>query len=994
MDQERERIQADLRGLLDGEVRCDDLFVELYSVDASIYELRPLGVVRPLHLADVVACVRYAAENGISLHARGAGSGLAGESLGRGLIVDFSHAMRRILATDEQTVRVQPGVVCALLNQHLAGRGRMYGPDPANASVTTVGGMVARDAAGSHRGRYGSARDTVVSLQVVLADGSIIEAGEHTLQQASPAGAQGSRRDILIRQLASVLRRESGTIQRHWPRAPINGAGYGLPGVLSDQRLKLARLLAGSEGTLGLITEATLRTEPRPACIGAALLFFDRLESAARGAQEVAQLDATACELMDRRLLTIAREMDRRYESLIPPGAEAMLLVEFQGSDQDQVRRRLHDLVGLLQRRKRLALDQRLALEAEEVALFWGLPRRVVHGLYRLRGASRALPFVEDVAVPPAVLPEFLVQLQNVLKTHEVTASLLAHAAIGQLQLRPFLDLGDPRAGQTMQALATDLYEKVLDAGGTISGQNADGLSRTWFLPKQYGPVYRVFRQVKEVFDPQNILNPEKIVAHRPQQVGQNLRRVWAPVNSDLQQPAGDEAREQTPVTTIGSLQLGGTGEPITLTARNCNGCALCRTQLPDARMCPIFRYGPREEATPRAKATLMRAVLTGRLDPAALATDEMKRLADLCVHCHQCRLECPAGVDVARLMAECKGQYVAINGLPPTTWFFARIDRVAWWGCLLHPLSNWAIQNRQARWVIERTLGVAQGRKLPRFARRSFTRLAHRRKLHRPTRRGDRKVLLFVDVYANWFDLQLAEALVAILQHNGISVYVPMGQMQSGMAAVSIGAIGVARKLALHNVRLLAEAVRQGYEIVTPEPAAALCLSREYPHLVDEEDCRLVAQHTSEACDYLWRLHQAGNLDLNLKPLSFQVGYHQPCHSRALEMGTPGYQLLRLIPGLVVRLLDAGCSGMAGTYGLQRANYRSSLRAGWKLISHLRDPAIQAGATECSSCKMQMEQGNTKPTIHPLKILALSYGLMPEISRLLTTRGQELVVT
>jgi Fe-S oxidoreductase len=344
--------------------------------------------------------------------------------------------------------------------------------------------------------------------------------------------------------------------------------------------------------------------------------------------------------------------------------------------------------------------------------------------------------------------------------------------------------------------------------------------------------------------------------------------------------------------------------------------------------------------------------------------------------------------------MIECKAQYVTTNGLTPTDWMMARIDLLSKWAGRLSPLANWAIGNPQMRWLLERATGIAQGRKLPRVASSSFLRRAARRHLTRTSRDQRRKVLYFVDIYANWFDVQLAEALVAILEHNGVSVYVHPRQLAAGMPMIALGNVDKARQVATRNVGLLAEAVRQGYAIVASEPAAALCLSHEYLNLLDDEDARLVAEHTSEACSYIWKMHQSGKLKLDLSPISVTVGYHQPCHIRALQGASAGDSLLRLIPGLSVLRVNRGCSGMAGTFGLKRENYRSSLRAGWGLISGLRDPTIQAGTTECSACKMQMEQGTSKPTIHPLKLLALSYGLLPDGERLLTTMGEDLYVT
>jgi Fe-S oxidoreductase len=323
-----------------------------------------------------------------------------------------------------------------------------------------------------------------------------------------------------------------------------------------------------------------------------------------------------------------------------------------------------------------------------------------------------------------------------------------------------------------------------------------------------------------------------------------------------------------------------------------------------------------------------------------------------------------------------------------------SRVDRLSWLGSLTAPLSNWGITNGLTRWLMEKTMGVARGRKLPRFSGRNFLRAASRRRLTRPTRRDVSKVLYFVDTYANYHDPQLAEALVAVLEHNAVAVYVHPGQQSSGMPMIALGALAAARKLAQHNVALLAESIRQGYHVVASEPSAALALTHEYPALLDDDDAQLVAANTSEACTYLWRLHQQGKLQLDLRPVNAVIGYHQPCHVKALQVGTPGENLLRLIPGLTVNRTENSCSGMAGTFGLKREHYRASLRAGRALISSLRNARLQAGTTECSACKIQMEQGAGKPTLHPVKLLALAYGLMPEVAELLSAQVEELVVT
>lgn len=990
LDQQRKRIEDDLRGLIAGDVCFDDVFRQLYASDGSIYEIRPLGVVRPRSAPDVVACVQYAAEKHIPIHARGAGTGVAGESLGPGLAVDFSKYLRRVVHADGETVRVQPGVVHERLNAHLRPLGRIFGPDPAAANVTTMGSVIAIDAVGSRWLKYGSARRHVLGLQVVLADGELLQFGREPLTEGTSRDAHPRKRE-LINRLARLLRAHADLIRENQPKCPLNRCGYNLTDVLADGHLDLARLLVGSEGTLALITEARLATQPLPRHRGVALLLFDSLEKASRAVLDILPFRPSACDLMDRRHLSLAREAEVRFDLLIPTETEAVLLVEHEGDDPLEVFDRVQRLVGRIWHQKRLAFGARQAFDPEETELFWSLASKVAPAVGRMKGPSRPVPVVEDVAVPPESLPDFLVRMQNVLKHHHVTASLFCHAGQGQLHLEPFLDLADAADVRRMRDLAEELYQEVFDVGGTISGEHACGLSRTAFIRRQVGPLYEVFRQVKRIFDPTGTLNPGKIVGDDPDLLTRNLRppMITLPPPAETQTPDA----ENPGLRDLTELQLNWDPSRVFDATADCNHCGDCRSQAANMRMCPLFRVAPAEEASPRAKANLIRGVLTGEMELGILTGSEFKAVADLCVHCHMCRLECPAGVDVPKLMRESKAACVAAHGLRPADWMMTRLDALSALGSVVSPLANWALGNRQMRWLMEKTLGIAQGRKLPRVASRSFLRRAARRGLTRPTGHSGRKVLYFVDVYANYHDPQLAEALVAVLERNGVAVYVHPGQKQAGMPSIARGALDHARQLAHDNVAVLAEAVRQGYHVVASEPAAALCLVREYPDLIDD-DAQLVAEHSSEACSYLWKMHTMGKLQLDLKPIDATLGYHMPCHLKALQVGSPGENLLRLIPALSVQHIEQGCSGMAGTFGITRTTYRSSLRAGRRLISRLRDPGIQAGVTECSACKMQMEQGTTKPTIHPIKLLALAYGLMPEIAGLLTTPGEELIVT
>lgn len=989
MDQERSRIAADLNGLLDGEVRCDDLFLQMYSSDASIHEIRPLGIVRPRHVGDVANTINYARENGLTVHSRGSGSNVIGGCLGKGLVLDFSYDMRRISVEADGTFVVQPGAVLSSVNRELKRKGFVFGPDPATRSVATMGGVLALNLTGSHWARFGSPREKVLSLELVLASGQVIE-----LDTGTFAGGQSATPDPVVAGLRSrvesILAEWQKPLEEVRPKTLINQAGYNLYDLRHDGRLDLTRLVVGSEGTLGVITKARLRAEPLPQHRGVALLSFDRLDAAARAAVEINSLDVSACDLLDRRLLVLARETNPQLVKLVPPAAEAMLLVEYQTESDAQLREKLENLAYRIVRRRKLAFDVRLTTQEDERNLFWRLTRRVTPTLYRLRGNRRAIPFVEDIAVTPAKLPEFLQAAHQILNRHEVTASIFSHTPQGLIQLHPFLDLSSAADAQILERLSRDLFAKALEFGGTASGSFGDGRTRTWHLRKQYGSAYQALVEVKQAFDPDQRLNPGIIVGEGSESPIANLRRLTPVVAAAGESPA-EPAGTALPVLTP---QLAWSVSEMSNTTRNCNGCGRCRTAGDDQRMCPIFRIGPREEASPRAKANLMRSVLTGQLAVESLATDEFKAIADLCVNCHQCRLECPAGVDIPKLMVEAKAQYVTVNGLSVSDWIVARLDVLYEIAGRLPRLTNLMIRSRLARLLLDRLLGIAQGRKLPRLSPMSFLRWSQRNKLNRGSRQRARKVAIFADAFVNWNDLELGQALVKVLQHNGIDVVVPPEQLVSGMSLISDGVLGRARKLAARNVEILAEYVRQGFQIVTTEPSAALALKHEYLNLLDDDDARLVANHTFEATHYLWELHQTGQLELDFRPVNQTVGYHLPCHQRALNVGSPGVSLLRLVPGLQVELVEKGCSGMCGTFGLKRRNYIRSLRTGLPLINAMRSPAFVAGATECSTCKIQMEQGTNKPTIHPLKILALAYGLMPQLGDLFQRRNEELTVS
>ncbi len=1009
MDERRARIYDDLRGAVNGELYFEPLDRAPYAHDASLYEIDPIGVVVPRSEDDVVTVARYAAENGIPIHPRGAGTDTGGGSLGAGLVIDLSRHLRRIISTGPDHVIVEAGVVPDLLNAQLAHLGRRLEPIVQASDVSTIGGLIAVDAAGGRSMRYGLTGDQVDWLRVVLAGGEVAELGHERWPsfEAEPVDLK----DLIVRKLHTLFRRGGERLRRARSALPRDRAGYALARSADEWGIHLGRLVAGSEGTLALVTRARLRTVPLPAAQAVVLLPFRRLSEAVAFVPDL--LDASglpsSCDLLDRRSLHLARDAESLFRNAIDEPAESVLVVEFEGNDPDEVSEKARVAGDRAGRTGQLASRRSTHFKRADCERLLGWRRVVESLLMRFRSASRPVAVFDDAAVAPERLVGVLHKLQAMLQQENVNWTLDAYAGEGRIRLRPFLDLSSPRDRERLEPMAAQVYAIVLDAGGTISSSHACGLLRTQFLRSQYGELVQMFREIKDAFDPMGQLNPGKVIGDDPHLMIRDLRAL-TPVGSPSEEaprsatsnsvagraepPSSDRHTEtaslafEEPSVTDPPVAPSATSIrpaliwpelPMLEVASACHGCGACRTLDPGLRMCPSFRALRDEAASPRAQANLVRQVATGAVDARLWGTDEMKAHADLCIHCKLCRSECPSGVDVSSLMMEAKAAYVEQHGLPPSDWIFSRLELWARLGTRFPILTNFLLTRRWSRALLERVLGVSRHRVLPRVRRTSFTRRAARMGLHqpRPQQPGPR-VVYFVDVFANYYDQELAEAVVAVLRHAEVNVFVPSQQRSSGMASLVVGDIDHAREQALANLRVLANAVRDGYTVVCSEPTAALMLRDEYVKLTEDLDAELVAANTLDLGQYLLGLSARGQLPMPHEPLHARVGYHQPCHLRALDVGTPGLELLRRVPELDVEFIDRGCSGMGGTYGLAHNRFRNSLRAGRGLMRRFRDDDIDIGATECGACRIQMEQGSPKRTLHPMKLLSLSYGLNP----------------
>ena len=1006
------RLRDDLQGLIEGEVRCDEVTQQLYATDASILQSRPVCVVCPRNTEDVIAVVRYAAESGIPLHPRGAGTSLTGESLGEGIVVVFSRYMRQIVHRGDDFVTVQPGLLRRRLNGIIGqSQRRIFGPLAGHVSSTSLGSILARNGAGQHYLRYGLPSDHLMSLTVVLANGELLTLDRQSLIR--PLQGSGSvalaqeiaygKEYIYAGKVAHLLENRSNEqLVESANRIPVNRAGYADHAVLQGNDTKLvdlARLFTGSEGTLGLIVEATLKTVSLPQRKSAAAFFFNSLSKAVEAVAAVLPLRPVLCELIDRRRLNMVRDWDARYRPLIPADAEAALLVELDAGtlenpmSTDECRNRLKQLIHLVQT-KQLCYHALWVNTEQDFELFDQVIHRSELVLGRMYHPFHSIPLFDDVAVPLDNMNTVVGELLTVLQRHKITASLSGHAGQGHLRIHPILDLTQSDLATTLQPLTESVYSAILRNGGSISSEWGTGLLKPHFLPQQFPHLFSLFRDIKEAFDPQYLMNPGRIIpqeSHWTASLRHGLeKRGHTPPNP--QRSGGNQLTKQNPLqdaTPPSQVEIQLKWEPsyVFESAYQCNGCGECFRFDRQSRICPLSRGTATIEFTPRSKADLIRGILERDIELEELTSERAKEIAGTCFQCRMCDIECPLKIDINLLAFRSKAAYAAAHGLLLDDLLISRIDSLLHWLTPFSGFVNAAMRNRVIRWFLEKTVRLPQRRGIPVLAYRPYLqriRWSPWRHCLLPEQTDKERVAFFVDTFANHFDPQLAELAVQILEHNGCSVHVPIRQRSSGLQSFAVGHASRAEQIAQHNITQLSELIRQGYKIITLEPSSVSCLTKDYQYLMEYKESELTTENVFDICTFLWRRHQRGKFRDEFQPIPHRIGYHAPCRGLALSASlatdaTPAENLLRLIPDLDVQRVEQGCCGMAGLWGMQQKNYRHSLHIGIPLFRALRRPEMDFGVSECNACCVQMTHGTRKQAVHPIRLLAVAYGFLPD---------------
>jgi FAD/FMN-containing dehydrogenase/Fe-S oxidoreductase len=963
---ERRRLDADagdstlaarLRREIEGEVLFGAFDRGRYSTDASFYQIEPQGVVVPRTDADVQAALAIAREQGVPVTARGGGTSQAGQTVGAGLIIDYSKHLARVVELDAEarTVWVEPGLVLDRLNRHLKPHGLFYPVDISTGSRATLGGMAANNACGARSIRYGIMVDNLLEIDALLADGEAVRFAEMP-GNLEPAGAS-ARYVELVQTVRALAEREADAIARSFPKVQRRVGGYNLDRVRTAGH-NMAALLVGSEGTLALFRRLKLRLQPLPRHRVLGVCHFPTFHQAMASTKAIVELGPSAVELVDRTILELGRQIPA-YRFLIDrfvQGApDALLLVEFAGDEADAQRAQLRRLSELM---ADLGFADAVveAIDPAAQARIWDVRKAGLNIVMSMKGAGKPVSFIEDCAVPLEHLADYTRRLTEIFEKHGTTGTWYAHASVGCLHVRPILNLKQDKDVAAMRAIAEEAFAMVRAYRGAHSGEHGDGLVRSEFHAAMFGDrLVRAFAEVKTAFDPDGVLNPGKIVG--------------APRMDDRALFRYPPSYRAMPLET--ALDWSAWGGFLGA-AEMCNNNGACRKAEPEV-MCPSYRVSGDERHVTRGRANTLRLALSGQLGPDALISDAMAATLDLCVACKACRRECPTGVDMARMKIEVMHQ-------------MRRTRRLALRDRLIAYLPRYAPHASRARFLLhlrdrlpgaaalgERMLRLSAARPLPRWHPRPY----------RPRSNGfepggdGRDVVLFADTFTAWFEPDNARAAVAVLEAAGFRVHAPAARagrpLCCGRTFLSAGLVEEARAEMRATLAALGPYVERGLPVVGLEPSCLFTMRDEFAALLPGVTDALAAKALLLE-ELLWREHAAGRLRLALRSNGTRRALlHGHCHQKAFGAMAAVTGCLGLVPDLAFEVVESSCCGMAGAFGYEAEHHATSLRmAELSLL-----PAVRAVAPDTvviadgTSCRQQIRDGSGREAVHVARVLA-----------------------
>ena len=959
-----------LAAALAGRLRHDDLTRRLYATDASVYRRTPLAVAFPKDVADLQTLIAFAVAHGVGLVPRTAGTSLAGQCVGEGIIVDVSRHFTRILDFDPaaKTVTVEPGVIRDDLNRYLAPHGLFFSPITATASRAMIGGMVGNNSSGATSIRYGCTRDKVLVLETVLADGSLVKFGKLSRAEMERKGRGDSLEAGIYRTLWDDLSPAAVQARIHagFPHAEIRrrNTGYALDELIRsepfgdyDAPFNVCKLLAGSEGTLAFTTKVTLQLDDLPPA--GSVMIVPHFRSVADCLKTVVPAMAHelyTCEMLDDTILNLTKgnPVQMRNRAFVEGDPRAVLLLEVRGNTEEEVARRRDALLETL---KASAAYANPVLEGANVKKALDLRAAGLGILGNMVGDPKAVACIEDTAVRIEDLADYIDDFSATMVKYNQRPVYYAHAGAGELHLRPILNLKDPADVVRFRRITDEVAQLVKRYNGSMSGEHGDGIVRAEYIPLIIGAEnYELVRKVKRTFDPHGIFNPGKIVdAYR---MDEKLRY--------------EPGREEPEVDTL--LDFSDSGGILRL-AEKCNGTGVClRSDAAGGTMCPSYKVTRLEKDGTRGRANALREILTDSSQRNKFDSEELKQVFDLCLSCKGCASDCPSSVDVSLLKAEFQHQYQTVHGTSVRARLFAHNDTLNRLGRSVSTrLTNFVFKNGLTSKLLKSALGVAPERDLPVLSKTSLRRWCKKHLAALQPNAPTKAVYLFVDEFTDQLDADVGIDAVRLL--TGLNYEVRLvNHAQSGRAFISKGFLEDAQKVAEENVGIFANLITPETPLLGIEPSALLTFRDEYPRLVKDADrARALAKNCLLIDEFLVAESAARNIHGGMfRENDLNIQLHGHCHQKALASTAATVSMLSLPMNYWVKEILSGCCGMAGSFGYEAEHFNLSMQVGNQVLfpAVLKAPAKTVIAAPGTSCRHQILAGTGREALHPVSVL------------------------
>lgn len=925
----------ELKECIKGDVLADEYSLGMYATDASIYQIKPLAIVLPKDEDDVKKAVEIARKHLVKILPRGGGTSLAGQTVAEAMVLDFSKYMNKILEinTQDNWVRVQPGLVRDELNGELAKYGLHFAPDPATSSRANVGGMVGNNSSGTKSILYGKTVDHILAAKIILADGTDL-----LLESLTPAAYQQkaeiqTREGEIYRVFRETIQNNKEEIKLRFPKVMRRVGGYNLDEFVYTDQWNLAKLITGSEGTLAVTLEVKLNLEPLPPHKSVAVVHFDDLLDAIKAVQPMLLFNPSAVEILDRTVLHLSGEnlMTKQHCHFIEGDPAAILIVEFYGDSLEDVMDRGQKMILQL---KQLDLGYAYPLFAEGKSYddVWIVRKKGLGLMLGIKGEKKPLPFIEDAGIPVEVLPEYIDQVLKICSKYQTEVSMYAHASVGVIHVRPILDLRREEDIENLKKIAEETFELVMKYGGSWSGEHGDGLVRSAFNERFFGTtIYNVFRDLKKLFDPDNLMNPGKIVD--AQTIEKNLRY-------------GSKYADQDVKTEFQYRSENSFREAVHM----CSGVGECR-KIIGGTMCPSFKATRDEEHSTRGRANALRLAMSGQLDKEGLTSKRLHDVLDLCLSCKACKAECPSNVDMAKIKSDVTQLYYDEHGTTARDRLIRDSSKAA--ARLAGPFSkiiNTIQQTSGFRFFMEKTVGFDSRRILPDYASEPFFKWFGKKGNNSFS--SDKKVVLFADTYLNFHEPHIGVSALELLNSCGYEVILAhVGCCQR--PKISHGFLREAKKEGLQTILGLKKYMDQGLKIVVCEPSCASALNDDLPDLLEDKNLAdQLKEHVLMIDLFLAQEVKEGKLKIEFQSMAGDLLIHGHCHQKALY-GTEASKNLFGKTDHLVSEIPSGCCGMAGSFGYEKEHYDLSEKIGEGILfpavrSKKKDDTLVANGFSC----------------------------------------------